>query len=86
MRDRLADLARRMGLRVRFDVMDAETVERPGGLCKIHGVKTVVVDACAPALDQVGVLLRVLASYNLDVVYVPPLLRKRICALQKRAG
>ncbi len=72
----LLTLAERVGLDVRFDAMDPRASSR-GGTCIVHGKRVVVIDRSAPLADQVGVLVRALATVNMTAMYVPSLLRKR---------
>jgi hypothetical protein len=66
-----------MGLGVRFDAFDAAATSR-GGLCTLRGVPLVVVDANATTMDKVVVLSDAIRRFNIDALYVPPLLRARM--------
>lgn len=74
----LSKLAHRLGIVVRFEPFDARVIEGRGGLCRLRGVPTVMADAGLPLLDKIGVLTEALATFNLEVLYVPPLIRARI--------
>ena len=73
----LERLARRLGLEVRFEAFDPKSTRR-GGLCTLRGSPVVLVDAHATTLDKVGVLCDALARFDIEVMYVPPVLRARI--------
>ena len=73
----LERLARRMGVGVRFEAFDAQATRR-GGFCTLRGSPLVVVDARATTLDKVGVLCDALARFDVEAIYVPPVLRTRI--------
>ncbi len=73
----LERLARRMGLAVRFEAFDPHASRR-GGLCTLRGTPLVLVDAHATTIDQVGVMCEALAHFDVEVMYIPPLLRARI--------
>jgi hypothetical protein len=73
----LERLARRMGIAVRFEAFDPRATRR-GGLCRLRGTPLVLVDAHATTLDKVGVLCEALARFDVEVLYVPPLLRARM--------
>ena len=73
----LKRLAGRMGIEVRFEPFDPKASRR-GGLCTLRGNPLVLVDAHAPTLDKVGVLCEALARFDVEVLYVPPLLRARL--------
>jgi hypothetical protein len=73
----LSRAAQRMGVEVRFEPFGPRAL-RPGGLCTLYGHSLVLVDENAPVVDQVAVLCEALAAFDIEVIYVPPLLRARI--------
>jgi hypothetical protein len=73
----LERLAGHLGLTVRFDALPAQSTRR-GGLCTLHGEPTIVVDARAPTMDQVGVLCEAIGRFDIEVLYIPPALRARM--------
>jgi hypothetical protein len=77
MLEELERLARRVGLEVRFESFDPKAT-RPGGLCTLRGSPLVLVDAHAPTVDKVAVLCGALSCFDIEVLYVPPVLRARI--------
>lgn len=74
----LEKLARRLGVTVRFETFDLKVIEGKGGLCWIHGTPTVVIDGGAPLLDKIGVLSDALRVFDIEALYVPPVLRQRL--------
>ena len=70
-------LSSRAGIGVRFDALGKNLSESRGGLCWLRGRPVVILDAAAPILDQVGVLASALREFDLEALYVPPLLRRR---------
>jgi hypothetical protein len=75
----LLNVAERAGISVRLEPMDPELFERRhGGLCKIEGVRTILVDSAASLEEQLAVLLRALGQVELDAIYMRPGLRNRI--------
>jgi hypothetical protein len=73
----LERLARRMGVEVRFEAFDARATRR-GGLCTLRGAPLVLVDAHATTLDKVAVLCAALARFDVEAMYIPPMLRSRM--------
>ena len=71
----LASLARRLGVAVRFEALEANA---RGGLCRVRGEPMVLVDEAAPILDQIGVLSEALRAFDLEALYVPPFLRAHL--------
>jgi hypothetical protein len=73
----LEKLAGRLGVVVRFDAFDAKLASK-GGLCRLHGAPFVVIDGAIPILDKIGILSEALAMFDLEAIYLPPVLRPRL--------
>ncbi len=76
--DQLESLLKRLQIPVRCEPFDARlfgdlTVQ--GGLCRLRGASVVLIDARAPMADRVAVLAGVLATFDLEGVYVAPQVR-----------
>jgi hypothetical protein len=74
----LVRLAGRIGVSVRAEPFDLKVIEGKGGLCWLRGEPIVVMDAGLPVVDKIGVMARALAAFDLEAIYVPPLLRAKI--------
>ncbi|HEX7665102.1 MAG TPA: hypothetical protein VF407_11340 [Polyangiaceae bacterium] len=80
----LEALADRAGIAVRTEPLDPAVFERSrGGLCKIAGKTTIVVDSKASIHEKIAVFLDSLACVDLDAVYILPSLRARIEAARQ---
>jgi hypothetical protein len=73
----LEKLAKRLGVVVRFEAFDAKTAAK-GGLCLLRGSPFVVIDAGLPMLDKIGILSEALSTFDLEAIYLPPVLRSRL--------
>ncbi len=73
----LEKLATRLGVTVRVEAFDAKSTAK-GGLCKLRGVPFVMIDARLPVMDRIGVLSDALATFDLEAIYVPPVVRARL--------
>jgi hypothetical protein len=82
----LIALAARMGVEVRSEPFDLQVIEGKGGLCKVHGQKLVVMDAGLPLLDKIGVVAEALSHFDIEAIYVPPLLRASIERRKRERG
>jgi len=85
----LVKLAERLGIVVRFETFDPALVRLGvlpgrGGLCRLRGVSTVVVDKGLPVLDKVGILAEALADFDVEAIYLPPPIRHHLAT--RRAG
>jgi hypothetical protein len=83
LRSQLETVARRLGVRVRFEPFQSGVFRR-GGLCKVRGETRIVVDAGASVVEQVATLEDALRKLDIEAIFVPPLVRARIDG--KRAG
>lgn len=63
----LVELAKRTGIRVRFD----ERMTADGGLCMVRGQPLVVLDAQSPPAAQAEILASALARFGVLPLYVP---------------
>lgn len=79
----LEQAAAHINVRVRYDAMTGDSAGA-GGLCKIHGQWTVIIDRKAPASDRAALLLEALAGFDFDGVYLAPELREALA--ERRAA
>jgi hypothetical protein len=85
----LEKLALRLGVPVRFETFSIPgdlRVTGKGGLCRLRGKPIIVVDAALPLLDKIGVLSEALATFDLEAIYLPPVLRARIDSNRREKG
>ena len=78
----LEALAARLGVPVRYDVFDRSLSKNRlcGGLCRLRGQPIIVLDASVGPPEHVATLARALATFDLDAIYLPPLVRATIHA------
>lgn len=76
----LEQVAAQVGVRVRYETMTGESAGG-GGLCKIRGEWTVIMDRKATPSDRAAMLVEALAGFDVDSFYLPPEIRD---ALTKR--
>jgi hypothetical protein len=74
----LQSLAARLGVTVRAEPFGGEILDGRGGLCRIRGQALVVMDAKLGTEDRIAVLAAALATFDLDGVFVAPVVRRRI--------
>ena len=83
----LVNVAERIGIEVRVEPLDPEIFTRHrGGICKIEGARTILIDSTASTDEKMAVLLRALGSVELDAVYMRPHLRQQIEQHKKKTG
>lgn len=82
----LEDVAFRLGIEVRYERFERDALGiasrggTRGGLCRIRGSLVVLMDEQLAAPDRVAVLARALATFDLETLYVPPIVRATIRA------
>lgn len=78
--DALEQAAVQVGVRVRYETMTGDSAGA-GGLCKIRGEWTVIIDRKATPSDRAAMLVEALAQFDMDAIFLPPEIRQ---ALVKR--
>jgi len=78
----LEALAARLGVPVRYDAFDRGLSKGRtcGGLCRLRGQPIIVLDANLGPRDHIATLARALGTFDLDAIYLPPLVRRTIHA------
>ncbi len=73
----LEKLALRLGITVRFEPFNAKAAAK-GGLCRLRGEPLIVIDVTLPVMDKIGILSQALSAFDLEAIYVPPVVRARV--------
>lgn len=75
--EQLEELARGFGIEIRYEPMDIEeeTIKVVGGLCKLRGEKLLIINSRAPAKDKINAFAQALNNFDLDQVYIKPVIR-----------
>jgi hypothetical protein len=82
--EELKEVARRLGVRVREEILLREVGYRVrSGGCRVRGEDVVFLDRHLPPSERLQVLVDALAGRDLEAIYVSPELRR---LLDRRAG
>ena len=82
--EELKELARRLGVQVREEVLLREVgYHVHSGGCRLHGEDVIFLDRHLPPADRVQVLVDQLAGRDLETHYLTPALRR---LLERRSG
>jgi hypothetical protein len=78
----LEAVAARLGIAVRYEAMDRALSPRQagGGLCKLRGHPIILIDSELTLRERIAVLAEALGTFDLDGIYLPPLVRATIRA------
>jgi len=76
----LEEVAARLGIQVRYDEMDPNHPPGAGagGFCRVHGRPMILLDAKLAPRDRVAVLAHALGRFDLDGIFLAPLVRATI--------
>lgn len=78
----LEAVAAKLGVAVRYEAIEAGARGRPGrargGLVRLRGKPIILIDEKLGPRERIGVLAQALASFDLDGIYLPPLVRVTI--------
>jgi hypothetical protein len=78
----LEALAARLGIPVRYETMErtVSSGRSGGGLCRLRGQPIILVDQASGPHERIAVLAQALGTFELDGIYLPPLVRATIRA------
>jgi hypothetical protein len=85
MNEALEQVATQLGVRVRYETMTSSTAGA-GGLCKIRGQWTVIIDRRTQAADRAAMLIEALAEFDTDALYLAPRVREALQSKRARAA
>lgn len=76
--DLLVELAESFGLQIRYEPirLDEELGSRPGGVCLFKGQRLVIINPHASLREKIGILSEAVRQFDLDQIYIPPVLRE----------
>lgn len=70
------ELAARLEILVRDENINLEESFTTGGLCRIEGKLVLILNSKATVNEKIQVLIKVLQHFDLDDIYVKPVLRE----------
>ena len=74
----LEELADKLGVPIRWDKIkpDEDEAVISGGLCRVKGVRVIIINSGAATSSKIQVLVNALKHFDLDGVYIRPALRE----------
>jgi len=85
----LEELAERLSIRIHYEEMKAFEFRVEDGSCRVKGEPSIFIDRKRPLKEKISILARELQKFDLEDIYIPPLLRERVLlpsAEQENAG
>jgi hypothetical protein len=80
--NQLEELAKNLGIIIRYEQLLKEGSFYSGGLCKVKGEDILIINSVAGIDDKIEILAKAVVSFDLSRVYMRPALRE---FLSKRA-
>jgi hypothetical protein len=71
----LEAVAEQLGVEIRYEPMEGETVFSPGGMCRIRGTLVIIVNSRAPLSDQIRTVAKALRRLDVSQIYLRPGIR-----------
>ena len=72
----LEELAEKLGIRIRYEVMKKENLFNTGSLCRLKGEYVLIINSSAMIKEKIQIFAGAVKHFDLDQVYMPPALRK----------
>ena len=73
----LEQAASQLGIKVRYETMTGDSAGA-GGLCKLRGEWTVIMDRKSAPSDRAALLLDALTGFDFESVFLPPQIREAL--------
>jgi len=77
MTEALEQAASQLGIKVRYETMTGDSAGA-GGLCKLRGEWTVIMDRKSAPSDRAALLIDALAGFDFESVFLPPQVREAL--------
>jgi len=76
--DRLEELIKSFGIQIRCEAIkqDEDLVNVVGGLCLLRGEYVLIINSKATTMDRIKALATALKHFDLDQIYLRPVLRE----------
>lgn len=72
----LVELMEKLSIKVVFKNLQDEEFKISGGLCRVRESKILIMDKRSPLKDRIALIGKELAGYNLEELFVPPMVRE----------
>jgi len=81
--DLLEELAESLGLQISYEPirLDEELGTRPGGVCLLKGQRLIIINPNASMREKIRILSEAIKHYDLDRIYIRPVLRELLDSL-----
>jgi hypothetical protein len=77
----IEELAKNLGITVRYEKILKESAFFPGGFCRVKGKDLIIINSKASLDDKIEIMARALIPFDLSQIYVLPAIRELIDSL-----
>jgi len=77
MTETLEQAASQLGIKVRYETMTGDS-SGAGGLCKLRGEWTVIMDRKSTPSDRAALLIDALVGFDFESIFLPPQVREAL--------
>ncbi len=77
----LEEVAERLAVKVHYEKMKAFEFRVEDGSCKLKGEPKIYIDRRRPLQEKISILAQELRKFNLEDIFIPPLLREKFFLL-----
>ena len=86
--DLLEELAESLGLQINYESiwLNEELGTRPGGVCLLKGQRLVIINPQASTKEKIRILSEAVRQFDLDQIYVRPVLRELLDRIPMPSG
>lgn len=74
----MEELAKNLGITVRYEKILRESAFFPGGFCRVKGKDYIIINSKAALYDKIEIMGRALLPFDLSQIYVLPAIRELI--------
>ncbi len=74
--DQLEALAHKLGIKVRYEIVNLEESSSAGGLCRLKGEYVLIIHALATVKEKIEIMVGVLTRFPLGDIYIRPVIRE----------
>ncbi|NLD39188.1 MAG: hypothetical protein GX654_20215 [Desulfatiglans sp.] len=74
----MEELAKNLGITVRYEKILRESAFFPGGFCRVKDKDLIIINSKASLDDKVEIMVRALIPFDLSQIYVLPAIRELI--------
>jgi len=74
--NQMEELSGKLGIEIRYGNIAVEESHRTGGLCRVKGQYVLIMHYRLTAKEKIGIIIKTLKGFEMDDVYVIPVIRE----------